>query len=207
MPRRRTTAGLGVAVLATVGTALGAGNLDDAVLLYREHHYAQARSALEPLAAAQPSNAEAAYYLGMAIKRAGGQGSLDGAHLWLGKAVKLAPANLGYLADYGGVCLLLADRDSSLTLAVEGRDAMIRAVAGNPADLEACEGLMRFYARAPWPLGDARKAMDLAANIARRNPARAPAAYASLVAGLEAAGRREDADLARQAGGLAPAAK
>jgi hypothetical protein len=44
---------------------------------------------------------------------------------------------------------MMADRDSSFSLAMEGRDAMARAIAENPADLGACEGLMRFYAKAP----------------------------------------------------------
>jgi hypothetical protein len=36
---------------------------------------------------------------------------------------------------------------------------------------------MEFYAKAPWPLGDADKAMEQAAEIARRDPKRGAAAY------------------------------
>jgi cytochrome c-type biogenesis protein CcmH/NrfG len=178
---------------------LGATPLGNAVALYRQRHFAEARALLEHLVAAEPANAEAAYYLGMAAYRAGGPGALDAGRLWLGKAVKLAPGKPGYLAEYAGVCLLLADRDSSLALALEGRDAMTQAIAGDPDDLDAREGLMRYYAKAPWPLGDATKALDQAAEIARRSPPRGLAAYRSLVGTFERAGRKEAALSADQA--------
>lgn len=194
---------VGLCLLAgiTLGplAALAAASLADAVALYKGKHYPEAEAILEPLAAAEPANAEAAYFLGMTFLRAGGPAALDSAHVWLGKAVKLKPDDAGYLAEYAGVCLLLADRDSSFSLALEGRDDMAQAIAKNPDDIEAKEGLMRFYAKAPWPLGDSAKAMALAADIARRDPKKGVREYDSLIATFSKAGRSEDAAAATRA--------
>jgi tetratricopeptide (TPR) repeat protein len=192
-------------VLGAVSPGVRASPVDDAAELFRQRRFAEARAALEPIAAAQPSNAEASYYLGMALLRLGGPASLESSRLWLGRAVKLDPENEGYLADYAGVCLLMADRDSSFSLALEGRDAMTRAIAEKPGDLEACEGLMRFYAKAPWPLGNADRALALAAQIARSDPKRGLAAYRSIGATFERSGRADKAQAASQAAqSLAP---
>jgi tetratricopeptide (TPR) repeat protein len=187
-----------LASLAAAGTA-AAAPLDDGIAQYKQRRYLQAEAVLERVVAADPASAAAHYYLGMSILRAGGPAALDGARGWLGKAAKLNPGNPTYLAEYAGVCLLLADRDSSFTLALEGRDAMTRAIAGNPADLEAREGLMRFYAKAPWPLGDGDKALDQAAEIARQDPRRGLAAYRTLAILLEKEGRHTAALSAQQA--------
>jgi tetratricopeptide (TPR) repeat protein len=187
------------AALGPLLPALRAAPIGDAVALYGQKRYAEAKAILEPLAASEPSNAEASYYLGMALLKLGGPASLDSSRLWLGRAVKLSPDNEDFLADYAGVCLLMADRDSSLSLAMEGRDDMERAIAARPADLGACEGLMRFYAKAPWPLGNAGRALALAAQIAKANPKRGLAAYRSIQATFERNGRSEDALSAAQA--------
>jgi tetratricopeptide (TPR) repeat protein len=191
--------GLLAVVLSGLATAGRATSVDDAVSLYRHRRYEEARAILEPLAASHPSDAAAAYYLGMTYLREGGRTSLDSARTWIGRAVTLAPGNPGYLADYAGVCLLLADRDTSFSLAVEGRDAMSRAIAADPSNLEACEGLMRFYATAPWPLCSPAKALSLAAQIGRVNPKRGIAAYLAIAAAFEKDGRKEDASSAKQA--------
>jgi tetratricopeptide (TPR) repeat protein len=195
--------GLGVPLLAgalgVLAPALGATPTSDAAALFGQKRYAEAKAALEPVVASEPSNAEACYYLGMSVLRLGGPSSLDGARLWLGRAIKLDPDNEGYLADYAGVCLLMADRDSSFSLALEGRDAMTRAIAANPADLAACEGLMRFYAKAPWPLGNADRALALAAQIARADPKRGLAAYRAIQATFDRNGRTAEAQSASQA--------
>lgn len=191
--------------LAALAPALGAPPVGDAIALYKQKKYPEARALLEALTASDPSNGAAAYYLGMTYLRQGGPSSLDSSRLWLGKAVKLAPDKPGYLSDYAGVCLLMADRDSSFSLALEGRDAMTRAIAANPSDIAACEGLMRFYAKAPWPLGSGVKALALAAQIAKLDPRRGAAAYLAIAAIFDADGRKEDALLATQAAqSLAP---
>jgi Flp pilus assembly protein TadD len=199
----------GACLLAFVTCALASAHagstLADARALYNAKHYAEARALLEPLVAADPSNAAAAYALGMTYVKASPPSALDDARLWLGKAVKLAPEDENYLSDYAGVCLLLADRDSSFSMALEGRDAMTRAIAANPDDIEAREGLMRFYAKAPWPLGDVNKALLMAAEIAKRDPKKGAAEYTALAATLTKEGHSAEADMATKAAqSLAP---
>jgi hypothetical protein len=100
----------------------------------------------------------------------------------------------------------MADRDSSFSLALEGRDDMTRAVTLNPDDLEAREGLMRFYAKAPWPLGDAAKALQMAAYVATKDAKRGEGDYRSLADTLRKAGHGDQADVAlKLAQSLAPA--
>lgn len=192
----RLIAGLVSAVCAL--PALAGGTLGDAAALYKQKRWAEALAVLEPLVAAEPSNAAAAYLLGMTFLRAGGPAALDASKPLLEKASRLDPSNEDYLSQYAGVCLLLADRDNSLGLAMEGRDAMTRAIAENPADLESIEGLMQFYAKAPWPLGDADKAVAMAADIAKADPKRGAAAYRSIAAFFDKAGRHDRALAALQ---------
>jgi len=199
---RRALAAAGLLLLPCAPAR--AASLADAVSLYNRGRLAEARAVLEPLVAAEPANAKALYYLGMVLERSGGPG-LEASRQALGRAVQLAPANATYLAEYAGVCLQLADRDSSLTMAIEGRDSMVRALAANPQDLEAREALMEFYARAPWPIGDAGKAMEQAAEIARRDPRRGAAAYRDAAGIFRKAGRADLAQAAeREAQRLAP---
>jgi Flp pilus assembly protein TadD len=179
--------------------AHAAPSLADAEALYNGKHYAEARAVLEPLVAAEPSNAAASYYLGMTYLRAGGPASLDSARLWIGKAMKLAPDEESYLAEYSGVCLLMADRDSSFSLALEGRDGMVRAIEENPGDIEAMEGLMRFYAKAPWPLGDLPKALTLAGEIASKDPRKGADEYKALAATFTKEGHTQEAATAARA--------
>ena len=173
--------------------------LDRAVALYAARQYPEAQAALQGIVAARPRDAAACYYLGMTLEQAGKKAALDPARTWLKKAADLAPENEVYLAEYAGVCLLLADRDSSLTLAIEGRNAMTRAIAQNPSDLDAREGLMTFYARAPWPLGDADLAFAQAGEIAARDPKRGRAAYRTVGEIFLRGGRAERAQSAFKA--------
>jgi predicted Zn-dependent protease len=194
---------IGLCLLAGISLgltpALAAASLADAEALYNAKHYAEARAILEPLVAAEPSNAAASFFLGMTCLRAGGPTALDSARLWLGKAIKLAPDDESYLAEYSGVCLLMADRDSSFSLALEGRDGMVRAIDENPGDIEAMEGLMRFYAKAPWPLGDSTKALGLAGDIAAKDPKKGADAYKALAATFTSGGHAPEAAAAARA--------
>lgn len=182
-----------------LATRVAASPIGDAVALFKQKKYAEARALLEPLANGNPPDASACYYLGMTLEQAGKKAALDPARTWLKKAADLAPENEVYLAEYAGVCLLLADRDSSLTLAIEGRNAMTRAIAQNPSDLDAREGLMTFYARAPWPLGDADLAFAQAGEIAARDPKRGRAAYRTVGEIFLRGGRAERAQSAFKA--------
>jgi tetratricopeptide (TPR) repeat protein len=208
-PKKRLTL-VGLCLLA--GAALAAPHasaapLGDAKTLFEQKKYTEAKAILEPLVAAEPANSSAAYFLGMTYYRQGGPASLDKARQWLGQAVKLAPDDAGYLAEYAGVCLLMADRDSSFSLALEGRDDMTRAISINPDDFEAREGLMRFYAKAPWPLGDTNKAFEMAAYVSTKDPKRGAQDYRALAETLRKSGHPDQADsAAKLAQSLAPAA-
>ncbi len=164
-------------LMAGLAAARADSTTDAAVALYRSRRYLEAQSALTAIVAAEPRNARACHYLGLALRRAGGDRALDQALPWLRKAAELAPGNAGYVGDYGGACLELADRHGSFMLATRGRDALERAVALDPGDLAARTGLMQFYARAPWPLGDSQRARREAAEIGRRSPSRGARAW------------------------------
>ncbi len=167
--------------------------LDRAVALYAARQYPEAQAALQGIVAARPRDAAACYYLGMTLRHRGDDRARDDAAGWLAKAVALAPANSTYLGDYGGTCLELADQHHSFSYATRGRGAMEKAIALDADNLEARQGLMQFYARAPWPLGSAERARSQADEILRRDPARGLRAFLVLGRALEKAGNRAGA--------------
>ncbi len=156
----------------TAATAV-AGPLEEAIELYQAKKYPDAGAALQKLTTAEPKNAAAAYYYGMTLRRRGDDKALEEAVLWLAKAVELAPANATYLADFGGSCLQLANKKSSISAANRGRDAMIKAIELAPDNLDAREGLMQFYAQAPFFVGGSMsKALVQAEEIRKRDALR-----------------------------------
>ena len=157
--------------LALIGAA-PASPLDEAVALYRAKRYPEARAALEKITVEDPKNAAAAYHLGMTYRRRGDDTAIDDAARWLAKAIELEPNNPTYLADFGGTSMQLASKTRSYTAATKGRDAMIRALVIDPENLDARDGLLQFYTRAPWPLGSASKALAQAEEIRKRDPQR-----------------------------------
>jgi tetratricopeptide (TPR) repeat protein len=167
--------GLIVAVIAAARAV--AAPIDDAQALLRAGKPAAAEEILTRLAVEDPKNAEVAYVMGLVMnaEKKYGHGLS-----WLERAVALDPANEHYLADYGGSSLEEADRENSYTLATRGRDAMIQAIGMNPKDVDARDGLMQFYAKAPWPLGDKAEAKRQAEAIAALNPVRGLVAAAFL---------------------------
>ena len=203
MAARAWLAGAALAVLPFGAGAAAdpTGPTADAIALYKQGHFAEARAALERILDADDSNAAACYYFAMAVQKAAPP-SLDVAHKWLKRAVHLAPENETYLAELGGVTMLLADRDRSLSYAIEGRDAMSKAVRMNPDDVDATWGLMLFCAQAPWPFGDPKRAFALAAQIEKVAPKKAAAAYREMASSFHQAGRRhqekEAADIAQK---------
>jgi len=171
-------------VFGLVISAAQAASLSEAIALYAAKRYPEARLALEKITAAEPKNAAAAYYYGMTIRRRGDTTALDDAVPWLAKAAELEPTNATYLGDFGGSSLQLAGKTRSLSAATRGREAMIRAVELNPDYLEAREGLMQYFAQAPWIAGgSSSKAYAQAEEIRKRDPARGLSALISLKSG------------------------
>ena len=147
--------------------------LDSAVALYREKKFPDARAALEKIATAEPANAAACYWLGLTLSHRGDATALDDAVPWLQKAVDLAPNNADYLADFGGISMQFAQKNSSLAAALKGRDAMEKSLTINPDNLDTREGLFRFYDGAPWPIGSGSKAAKQLEEIRKRDADRA----------------------------------
>ncbi len=161
------------AVFSVTTFALVASDFDAAKTLLETKRFPEARAALEKLIVAEPKNAAACHLLGLAIKPRNDNAALEEALKWLAKAVELEPDNALYLGDYGGTSLQLASRTTSYAAATKGRDAMEKAVALKPDYLDAHEGLVQFYQRAPWPIGSSAKANAHLEDIRKRDPDRA----------------------------------
>ena len=168
--------GLGLAVLlatvAAFGQDSGASTLEDGIRLFRTGQLEDARRIFEAAHERQPSDTEAAFYLGrVAFERedfetaidwfaqaADGEGCPAEAYLWLGRAY-------GYHAQ----------RSSLLhkpLLARKTHAHLEQAVACAPDHVAAHWDLMEYYAKAPIFLGGSRKKAGEQANIiARLDPA------------------------------------
>jgi Flp pilus assembly protein TadD len=73
---------------------------------------------------------------------------------------------------------------------------MIQAMKMDPNDVNAREGLMKFYAQAPWPLGDVENAESMAKAIATLDPKRGVLAYVVLGEIFEKKGNKSNAKAA-----------
>jgi tetratricopeptide (TPR) repeat protein len=155
--------------------SLQASPVDDAAALIRTKQFVQAQALLAPIVRAEPDNAAACYYLGMARRENADAAGLAEAITWLKKAAELVPNNADYLADYGGTCLMLAEKDRSPFVAIRGRDALEKALQLDPGDTDSRQVLFEFYMEAPWPLGSSTKATAQLEQIRAHNPARAAA--------------------------------
>lgn len=173
--RRLTPFILGMIAAAAFGgqPPVAPATTDVAIELFRARRYPEARQALEEIVAVHPRDARACYYLGRTLELRADANALAEAVVWLQRAVELEPNNPVYLGRYGGASLLLAERTSSPGAARRGREAMERAVELNPDDLDAREGLLLFYQRAPWPLSSRSRAKLHLEAIRQRDPGRA----------------------------------
>jgi tetratricopeptide (TPR) repeat protein len=170
---------LSVALLAAPVLCSAADDFATARNLLQAKKYAEAREVLTRIVAADPKNAPACHYLGLACKAPRSLAAYEEALKWLSQAAALAPGDAGCLADYGGTSMEFAGmiRATSLTRALgyatRGRDAMEKSLTIDPENLNAREGLFRFYTQAPWPIGSSSKAAAQLAEIRKRNPDRA----------------------------------
>lgn len=149
-----------------------AGALEEAIALYQQKRYPEARLAFEKITVNEPTNATACHYLGMTLRLRADDRSIEDALIWLEKAAKLDPANTTYLTLFGITSMQSAGKARSITAATRGRDAVIRALELAPDNLDAREALLQFYTQAPWPLGSLAKAWDQAKAIAELDPTR-----------------------------------
>lgn len=159
--------------LALAASAVAAP-IDDAIELFKAKKFPEARAAFETITSAEPKNAVAASYLGQTLLRRGDPKATDDALPWLEKATILDPTNPTYLFQYGGAQLQLAQKNTSLSAASKGREAMEKAVALKPDYLDAREALFQYYTRAPFFAGgSSSKAAAQLEEIRKRNPDRA----------------------------------
>ena len=124
-------------VVAALALALTGARADPAtqtaIGLYSAGRYPEAAAALRKILVSNPGNAAACFYLAETLEHRSDEPSLRDATVLLERAVALAPGNEKFLAEYGGTCLVLADRDRSFTAAMRGRNAMTQAIALPPA--------------------------------------------------------------------------
>ena len=153
----------------------------DAEELYRAKRYPEARAAFERVVAAEPANADAAYYLGqLALMR----DDPDEAAKWLEQAAVLTPGsarNFCALGDAYGLQAQKAGLFSKLGLAQKSAAAYEKAVALDPEDMEARYSLFTFCRQAPGIAGGGLdKARAQALEIQKRDPLRGAIALVEL---------------------------
>src|ERR1035438_2288079 len=169
---------LSLGLLVAACRCAAADELTTARDLLQARKYTEAKTLLARIVAANPKNPEACHYLGLACKVPRNVLAYEEALKWLGQAVEIAPNNAGCLADYGGTSMEFSAmiRATSLTraisCAINGRDAMEKSLTLDPENLNAREGLFRFYTLAPWPFGSSSKAAAQLDEIRRRDPVR-----------------------------------
>lgn len=161
------------ALLALLPALRGATDLEAAIELFKAKRYPEAHAALTALVNADPKNAAACHYLGRVCALRNDTPALEEAAKWHGRAVELDPRNAAYLTTYGGSLLNVANRTRSLSSATKGREMLEKAVAIEPAQLDAREALFRFYHHAPWPIGSGSKARAHLAELRKHDPDRA----------------------------------
>ncbi len=136
-------------------------------------HWKKARAILEPLVAANPQDAEAAYLLSQ-VKMT--FEDLDGALSLAQRAVDLSPKQGKYhyqLAAVYGEMAIRVGVISGAGLVRKFKKELATALALDPHNLDALEAQMEFYYHAPWIVGgDKAKAQAVAQEITGLRPAR-----------------------------------
>jgi len=143
---------LTLACFAAAGRLAGM-TYDDAQALFQSKRYAEARTAFEAVAAAEPDNAAAAYHLGLLDLM---RDDAEAAVQWLEKATALAPTSAPYEVSLGDAYGVLAQKAGLLSkpgFARKCRAAYEKAVTLDPRSVDAHLSLFRFYRQAPAIIG------------------------------------------------------
>jgi tetratricopeptide (TPR) repeat protein len=152
-------------------------------------HWKQARAILEPRVKGNPADAEAAILLSR-VRSA--YGDLDGALALAESAVKLEPKNAEYrwqLAEIVGSLAQKAGVFKQIGLGRRFRQEAEQAMALDPNLIDPRLGMISFYIQAPGIIGgDKKKAEQMAADIARLDPAQGCLARAQLLIETKADG-------------------
>jgi pentatricopeptide repeat protein len=159
----------------------GGGPVERGKQLVQAAQFAQARELLLPYVKANPRDAAAAFWIGRAYY---GDTLWRAASDWLERAAKIDERNSEYHFWYGAALGAEARRASKLKqpfLAKKVKAEFERAVALDPANLDAREGLVSFYLEAPGVMGgSAEKARQQALEVKRLNAYRGAFQVASV---------------------------
>ncbi len=139
--------------LAAVLPSIAQASFDEALSLYQEKRFPEARAAFSKVAATEPTNPQPRYYLGSIAMR---RSDVDDAINHFEKAIELAPNNSVYYMELGGAYGAAARKAglmSQLGLAKKCRTALEKSVALDPDNLDARNGLISFYRQAPGFVG------------------------------------------------------
>lgn len=163
------------ALVAACVPALDAAAQDNEALargtrLFAAKDYVLAREVLSPLATANPANDSAAFLVGRIALR---DHDLSAAARWLEKAVALRPMSSTYhhwLGRVYGQQAIAASMIRKAGIAGKSRNALERAVALDPGNLDARVDLAQFYAMAPGIVGGSKdKAKVHAREVIKRD--------------------------------------
>ena len=156
-------------------------------------HFKLLRAWAEPRVAANPNDAQAAYYLASAKEELG---DLDGALPLAEKALSLDPNNASYHLLVANICGQQAQKAGifkGMGLARRFRDEASKAASLDPKYIDARDSLMEFYFEAPGIAGgDKKKAWALADDIGKIDGARGFLAQADLAAKEKNVDKQDD---------------
>jgi len=163
--------------------AVDAALREEVATLFNQREWAKAQTLLEQASQAEPSNAEVWQFLGQCLLA---RGDLDQAVAALEKATALAPGNSNAFLMLGnayGAAAQKAGLFSKLGLAKNCKAAYEKAVALDPANINARWSVMEYCRQAPGIVGGGMdQAYAQAAEIRKLDARRGRAAYASLYA-------------------------
>ena len=156
--------------------------LDQAVALFEQRQYAESAALLAGVVSAEPDNARAHAYYGMALANA--KRDFDGAVAHLEKATALEPGSSRYQLWLGSLYSSKAGTVGlfkAASLAGKAKAAFEKAVALDPSSVEARQALLQYLLYAPGIAGGSvAKAREQGAAIAALDPHRGHLAMARI---------------------------
>ena len=169
-------------LLFGLGLELRAGAANEAaVALFQQKKYSEAVEAFQKIAADEPQNAEAHFYLGVLAEK---RHETHEAVQHLEQATQLAPDRSEYFTELGGAYGSAAKRAGlfeKIGWAKKCAAALEKAVNLDPNNLTARNGLISFYREAPtFAGGGISKAYEQAEEIRKRNRAMGTAVLGQL---------------------------
>ena len=158
--------------MTVMGAIKNDGGLENAIKLFEDQKYDEAKTIFEQIASENPNNPEPFAYMGQIylIKQ-----DYDNSITWYKKAVKLDANNSQYHLRLGQAYGIKAQRASIFKKAGAAKNVkkeFAKAVASDSLNIEARFGLMQFYLMAPGIMGgDKDEAKNQAKEIGKINKA------------------------------------